>query len=214
MSRRQRDEDPLLSLDSFLDIVTNVVGVLILVAVVTVLGAGDVAISSGAGAMRAIEPSAPRTLFECRNGEMYFVDEDAHRERVVAEMERVHGGPPTTPGEVIATLESFDIGDGTHRVRARALAEGGIAWIYELRRGARGESKAAIEDPDSAFQRRLAAAGTGGFVYFVVDENSFELFRRARDLARARGVAVGWLPVAGKDPLELSVNGDLGRRIQ
>ena len=64
------------------------------------------------------------------------------------------------------------------------------------------------------FRQRLADLGHDGFAYFVVHDDSFEVFRKARDLARERGVAVGWHPVEGRAPLRLAVNGSLGKRIQ
>ncbi len=51
-------------------------------------------------------------------------------------------------------------------------------------------------------------------MYFVVHDDSFELFRRARQIVRSRGIATGWHPVEGHAPLRLTASGSLGRRIQ
>jgi hypothetical protein len=214
VSRRQREPDATMSLDSFLDIVTNVVGVLILVAVVTVLGAGDVAVSSGASATRNVDASAPRTLFELSRSELFFVDEERNGDRVKQEVQRTHGDRAIGGDELVATLNNADVGDGSHRVRAEQLPSGGLAWVYALRASATGETCADLAAPDSRFRQKLYALPPGGFVYFVVHDDSFELFRCARDLAREAGAEFGWHPVEGKSPLRLSVSGDLGRRIQ
>ena len=44
---RDRSEDVELSLDSFLDIVTNVIGVMVLIAVIAVVSAQNITISLG-----------------------------------------------------------------------------------------------------------------------------------------------------------------------
>ena len=99
------------------------------------------------------------------------------------------------------------------RVRAEQLPSG-LAWLYALRASAEGETCEALVAPDSLFREKLSALPPGGFVYFVVHDDSFELFRCARDIARERGVEFGWHPVEGKSPLRLSVSGHLGRRVQ
>jgi hypothetical protein len=212
MSKPRGNDEAPFSLDSFLDIVTNVVGVLVLVAVVTVLSAGNISVPSGATAMAAPRPSATRVLFECSGGEVFFVDEEGNGARVLDEVRHASDPRPTRNG-LVSLLEAQDVGDATHRVRAEELPRG-IAWIYALRPEARGEGVAALERADSAFRSKLAALPRGGFAYFVVHDDSFEIFGKARDMARARGVAVGWHPVEGHAPVRLSAIGSLGRRIQ
>ena len=83
MSKRRGSDEVLFSLDSFLDIVTNVVGVLVLVAMVTVLSAGNISVPSGATAMAAPRPSGQRLLFECAGDEVFFVDEEGNGRRLL-----------------------------------------------------------------------------------------------------------------------------------
>lgn len=212
MSRRRREDESALSLDSFLDIVTNVVGVLILVAVVTVLSAGDIGVPSGATALAAPRPTASRVLFECTKGQIFFVDEEGNGERIRLLAQETSKGATISRANLLDLLREKDVGNTTHRVIAEDVA-GAVAWTYQLREGAKGESAKELERRGSAFQRKLAESGTG-FVYFVVHDDSFEVFRRARDVARARGAAVGWHPVEGATPVRLSAIGSLGRRVQ
>jgi hypothetical protein len=212
MSRRRHDEEPPMTLDAFLDIVTNVVGVLVLVAMVTVLAAGDISVPSGATAMTAPKPSASRLLFECAGGEVLFVDEEGNGKRVLDEVER-SGKKGISRDALVALLDENDVGDETHRVRADGL-ERGLAWVYTIREGAHGERVDDLDREGSAFRRRLAGLERGGFAYFVVHDDSFDAFKRAREIARARGISVGWHPVEGKGPVRLSAIGSLGKRIQ
>jgi hypothetical protein len=214
MSRRQRaDVVPALSLDSFLDIVTNVVGGLILIAVVTVLSAGDVSVSSGASALAAPQSMSARVLVECADGKLFVVDEERHGKRVRELVAASDEGP--TPEQIVSLLEQKDVGDAVYRMQAEATPQG-LAWLYTRRNRAPGETGVELEERSSAYARLLDRVGAEGFVYFVVrdDEESFDVFRRARDMARARGIAVGWHPVAGDEPLRLSASGSLGKRVQ
>jgi hypothetical protein len=53
---------------------------------------------------------------------------------------------------------------------------------------------------------------TGGLVSFVVHEDSLELFRQGRKVARRRGVSSG--PVERGAPIRFRHKGSLGTRIQ
>jgi len=212
MSKRAVSDEVLFSLDSFLDIVTNVVGVLVLVAMVTVVSAGNITVPSGATAMAAPKPTAERLLFECARGEVFFVDEEGNGRRVVDDVKKGDGPTPSRDA-VAALLEDHDVGDATHRVHADAL-EHGLAWVYALRPDVHGDRPSDLERADSGFARQLARLPRGGFAYFVVHDDSFEVFAKARDAARARGVSVGWHPVEGRSGVRLSAIGSLGKRTQ
>jgi hypothetical protein len=212
MSRRREPDEAALPVDSFLDIVTNVVGVLVLVAMVTVLSTGNITVPSGATAMVAPNPSAARVLFECAGDEVLLLDEAGNAERVLDEVRRAGEAAISRDG-LVALLDENDVGDETHRVRAERLSRG-VAWVYSLRDGARGERIDELDREGSRFQQELAGLERGGFAYFIVHDDSFEAFRRAREIARARGIAVGWHPVEGRGPVRLSALGSLGKRIQ
>jgi hypothetical protein len=211
--RRAPGEGATLSLDSFLDIVTNVVGVLILVALVTVLGAGDVSVASGVAARPAPEAGASRVLFECTEEGVFFVDEQGTAEIVAGLARHTWGDEPPTADKLVTLLEGRDVGSDLYRVRAEQTADG-LVWTYRRRAGASGESASALQSADSAFQKKLGELAGGGFAYFVVRGDGFESFRRAREIAHARGIATGWLPLVRSEPIRLSARGGLGRRVQ
>jgi hypothetical protein len=211
MRRRRGNDEILFSLDSFLDIVTNVVGVLVLVAMVTVVSAGKISVPSGATAATAAKPTATRLLFECSHDEVFFVDEEGNGRRVLEEASHVGAHP--SRNVLAEMLEANDVGDATHRVHVDTT-ERNLSWVYTLRPDARGEGASDLDREGSDFRRRLGGIEGSGFAYFVVHDDSFEVFRKARDLARTRGIAVGWHPVEGHASLRLSANGSLGKRTQ
>lgn len=213
MSRRKRDDAPFLSLDAFLDIATNVVGILILVAVVTVLGAGNISVSSGASALNSPKPRANRVLFEIKGNTIYFVDEKGNGERILDEVRRSLSDEEPPGDRVASLLVEKDVGDRTYRVQAEMKPEG-MVWVYTLRDDARGESMVDIVSEESKVRRMLATMGSESFAYFVVHDDSFDMFKKVRELASQEGVGIGWHPVEGAEPLRLSSTGSLGKRVQ
>ena len=152
-------------------------------------------------------------MFELKGDSIYLVDEKGNGERVQNEVRRSLSEGDLSADRLASLLVERDIGDRTYRIQAEAQPEG-IAWVYTLRDGARGESLAEVQEPDSKFRRMLEGLDSGTFVYFVVHEDSFDIFKKVRELASAKGVAVGWHPVEGSAPLKLSSGGSLGKRVQ
>ncbi len=213
MSRRVRDDGVDLSLESFLDTVTNVVGVLVLIALVTVLGAGEIGVPAMTTTLKTPKPTATRVLFECRRGQVFFVDEAENAKRVRDAVDERGGNEAATAESVTAFLHTHDVGDATYRVRADWSATG-VVWTYTLRDDARGTPAAELGDDEAKFIRKLEKMPKDSFAYFVVHEDSFDVFRRAREIAASRGIAVGWHPVEGDAPMRIGRSGTLGKQVQ
>jgi len=70
-----------------------------------------------------------------------------------------------------------------------------FALELDLRPGVRGETVAEIRSPDSIFMREIAKLDPKRYhLTFWVDENSLEVFRKARELGRDRQFQSGWFP--------------------
>jgi hypothetical protein len=210
---RARQEDLEMSLDAFLNVMKIVIGVLILVVLVSVFGGGEVGVPSGVRALAAPKPSATRVLFECRDGAIYRLDEEANAKRVQEVVRAELSDQPITPQAIADVLASKDVGDRRHRVQAEVVPQG-LAWVYTLRADAVGESTDELAGEDSSYRKALDSMGSQSFAYFVVHDDSFETFRAARELAIARGLSVGWHPLEGHEPVRFSANGSLGTRVQ
>lgn len=208
--RRPTEGAALLSLDSFLDIVTNVVGVLVLVATVTVVQAGHASVPLERVLTRG-RPAAARALFEIREGRLHLVDEDATAQglRALAALpER-----PKTREELAAAVEALDLGGAAHRLHAELEPGGGVVWTYAPRPGARGDAIDDVGRPGSVLSRALARLRPGDVAYFVVRDGGFPVFERARAAAASQGLAIGWHPTTDREPVRLSATGAVGRRI-
>ena len=109
--------------------------------------------------------------------------------------------------------------------RAKAIMvgdwEGGWGWVrvtwLQLRAfpNGEGEGPEAIDDPASDFRRAISEANPEKvWLNFHVDSASVDLFQAAREVARARGFQVGWVPRTDGWPLYLNLLGGGGFQLR
>jgi hypothetical protein len=188
--------------DSFLDVVSNVVGVLVLVAIAVILNAKDIKIDLGAPVVRPPPKATTRVIFECSRERIFRLDDQAlhtiSREfasRYVTEQART-----ITPIERQRLFERSDVGNDAYRVRIPDVRSSSLQ--LELRENAAGENSLQILEPNSAYQAELARLSPAThWVFFIVRNDSFEMFRGARKIALERGLSVGWDPKERDAPL-------------
>ncbi|MDQ6707721.1 MAG: hypothetical protein M3Z85_17305 [Acidobacteriota bacterium] len=84
-----------------------------------------------------------------------------------------------------------------------------------------GETSEEIKNPDSDFSKYLAGIKPAKqYLACLLNDDSFDIFREIREIARAKGVAVGWEPIdtsAGKItlyPIHFTKNPDRGQKIE
>jgi hypothetical protein len=201
--------------DSFLDVVSNVVGVLVLVAIAVIINSGEIQIALGAPVLREPPAKAERVVFECSRGQVFRLDTGALFElwQEYAGRESERTGRKLDPGELTSLFEHEDVGNERYRIRIPPGSNG--VQQYELRADAVGENALELADSDSDYQRELQAMnGEDHWIWFIVRNDSFETFRAARQLARARGLAVGWGPRATGEPIGFSAEGGEGSAAQ
>lgn len=188
--------------DSFLDVVSNVVGVLVLVAIAVILNARDVKIDLGAPVVRAPPQASTRVIFECSRGRIYRLDDqglhkisDVYTEQHPAAKKRSF-----TPTERQRLFERDDVGNALYRIKIPDAESSALQ--LELRETAAGENSLEILAAGSAFRAELAPLTPAThWVFFIVRNDSFEMFRGARTLAVAQGLSVGWDPKQSGAPL-------------
>jgi hypothetical protein len=195
-------------LDSFLDIVTNVIGALFFVVIYAALSAFGAA---GKITMPMASPAeTQRILIECRGNTVFFTDVDsmvARSNQVWAQAAR------TAPGfnARLARLRAANIRNAFYEyrpeVRTDALSTGIIDTFVPIA-GALGETGVQIRESDSVFRKRLAAYDPAKYhVIFLTRTDSFEAFHAARSVVLASGFRVGWEPLDVGDPLRFSSGG-------
>lgn len=195
--RRRRARRPVDSggnLDSFLDTLTNTVGVLIFVLLFVTLAAADatVLVKTPLRTSTAKE----EIFFEVSGDRVALLDTDAGSD---AYRRLVNGLPRPNWYNldlIIDRIYAFSADAGNHRVTVVGSVLSGTTGLrYELDPDA-GDAMKSLRDSTSEFQRVLARADTAEqFVAFLVRPDGLEAFREARKHAARRGFQSGWEPV-------------------
>ncbi len=186
-----------MGLDSFMDIVTNVIGALFFVLVYVVLSSIS---AKGKVVLPMVETAdTERVYFECRAGTVLNPDVDG----LEADLERLltqTGEEGLSQQELVSKANAAGIRNPFYTFRLE-LAGGGIRRVYDMVPGSKGEPESEIAAPESQFRKALSALDPSRqHVYFIVRTDSFEVFRAARRLAAQQGLAIGWGPLAADGP--------------
>lgn len=171
------------SLDSFLDIVANSIGMLMLIIAMTAILNDDVRISLGTPMMAPARAGLEPLRFECRGNAVYPL-----------ELSRL---PLDDYQVALATGGSFErinaLGPRTRHYSASFHRDG---FALEPL-GTPGFGLRTILDEPEAFLEDVSAAGGSAestLLYFLVRPDSHEVFRLVRDVAIDHGYAIGWDP--------------------
>ena len=211
---RARSRGEAMNLDPFLDVMTNVVGVLVLIAIIVAVQSRNLDVALGLPILHDPPSGARRHVVHCADNKVSFLDltglRSAAWEVLEAESSARGGRPFQSRREVQAIFDQHDVGTVTHRVIYADAATNDCV----IRPGM-GESSVALHLEDSEFRARLATLDPGSdWLFFLVEESSFGVFRSARQLARERGVEVGWYPHESGSSLSFTPDGEVGAKAQ
>ncbi|MFN4278912.1 hypothetical protein [Thermosynechococcus sp.] len=186
------------NLDSFLDVLTNTVGVMIFVCLFASLTA-------------AVSPALVRTpiaretrkqvyFFECRENRAIPLEEDQAGEAIDRHLRRITENPFADARQIQQQLESFRHSTRYYNVRLNLVHSQGqpiLQTLFEPRDRTAGEFFSTLEKPTSNFRRTLDRLSPSQHsLVFFVRPDSFDCFRAARAIAWRSGFDVGWEPMA------------------
>lgn len=235
MKRRQRPTIPSSgveqNLDSFLDILTNTVGILMFIGVFVSL----VAVEASTIVRTPLVKESNKTsyLIELRNNslidlEHYFPIVQNKLDTFIQTLPNCV--EPTRPrSNSLYALERYADRVRDYRLCQRRIARKASnfnvvtkhykvnfdfknsAEIYKVKNQQKGESPEALEKVDSNFQELLSELDPEkDYLAFIVRPDSFPVFRKARKIAWEKGFEVGWEPYPTQQPI---IFGSNGRRI-
>ncbi len=229
MRRRKRNLNlPTQNLDSFLDILTNTVGVLMFVSLFISL----VAVESGKLVRTPLVSPSNKSayFFEVSNNKIIFVDAQEVENKLSILMQSL---PECTRPQLpssdnfalyqfyleqlsqyetcrqgnLQKIQNFEVQTGSYRVRFYDSD----ALVYEPLNQEVGDSIEELTQADSEFQTVLKQLNPQtNYLAFIVRPDSFSAFRLARQQAWRLGFDVGWEPHRANLPL---VFGSQGRAI-
>lgn len=182
---------------SFCDIVTIVTCAMFMAMIVVIDQSMKIPVVTPVPLLRGMTNQA--VYFECRNQMVYPVDRDGLRkvfEQHAADYKQ-GGGSMTT----IERLTKMDAGNDIYRLDYNTALMGVLG--LQGRPGVKGISEADVigkaENPYAQTLKNIAPATH--FIVFFVRDDSFEVFRKARDQAVTKGFKHGWEFLARDEPI-------------
>ncbi|MGF1588827.1 MAG: hypothetical protein ACFCU7_06230 [Pleurocapsa sp.] len=205
------------NLDSFLDVLTNTVGVLMFISLFVSL----IATGSSPKTRVTIEtplssPSDKQSLwFEIKDNRVSHLDLRQIREQ---ELELSRNLPncnkPSSSSNsseynnyqscllsIIGRQSNFRASTKNYRV---TTVDRGVSLLFEPLAENTGETTAQLPAPDSDYQQVLSRFNPNqDYLVFIVRPDSFEAFRTARKQAWDAGYEVGWEPHPQDSPIKI-----------
>lgn len=192
-----------MNMDSFMDIVTNVIGLMILIAAAIIINASEISMSLGSPMLRRPPQDAKPVFFDCAHRRVVPRDADSLIQTAKSKLDQYHMQLGHQPG-YIADAQWLN----TQRISSQAYDleyKAGSEWLgIQLTTKDENQGDLAVEviGGDSQFAKTISELDPSThYLYFIVREDSFGVFRTARKIAREKGFAVGWNPKHSKYPL-------------
>jgi hypothetical protein len=205
-------------LDSFMDIVTNVIGSLFFVIIF-------VALSASGAKGKVVTPilsegSTKGIIFVCRANTIFFPDVNSLTERAAEVWKECEANGITDFQLKVDKLRKAKIENDYYRYEPNvSFSIKGGQILYTVSddlipvANAKGENIDAVKTENSEFQKALERLDPAKeHIFLLVDTDSFEVFHTARREIIKRGLAVGWDPIEKNQKLQFSQGGviDIG----
>jgi|GEM_PF-1924029 len=156
---------------------------------------------------RPVRANKQPVFFECRNNEVCFIDKEGLDKQVAAVLSTL--SLPTKQDDIqqfLKAMQGREIGNEYYKVNPTYLLAAIMA--VEPRADVHGDSVADLDKPDAKFRATLAQlAARSQCVTFLVHDDSFTAFRRARSLAGQAGFETGWELLGSDEPIKFGQGG-------
>lgn len=208
---RRRKRGVSQNLDSFLDILTNTVGVLMFISLfATLIATGSSPKTSVTIQTPISSPTEKESLwFEIQNNRISYLNLRDVREQEI----ELSGSLPNcnrSSGEsnyqscllsVLGRQSNFRANTDNYRVKT---VDNGVSLLFQPQSTDIGETTTELTATDSAYQQVLAKFNPQeDYLIFIVRPDSFEAFRAARKQAWDAGYDVGWEPHGQDAPIKI-----------
>jgi len=181
-------------LDAFLDIITNVIGVLILIASLIAMQIRDFQPDQKAPLTKRASRDQVLRLFVCSKGVVAELSHAAIKHSA-EKAANDHLGSRQTWQEFAEFVNARDDWSDTFSVQVETYQSGVVEFCYEKRKPSQEESSGWEE----SFRGALSSLNENEYVFFRVFPDSFPAFRKARQIAKEAGYQIGWKPFGGEE---------------
>jgi hypothetical protein len=231
LAPRSRNHLPQQNLDSFLDIMTNTVGVLMFIGLFMTLVTVESASIIKTPLSRPTKKIA--RLFELRGDRLHYVDTEKVQLALEDQLQgladckepiKPSGQSVTVYNDYLGQLADYQscMAQQGSRLQQTSLETNdyqvsivnlnNLSLRYDLKQGEEvGDRLNNLANQDSQYQQQLANFDPRfEYLAFLVRPDAFQSFRQAREIAWKKGFDVGWEPLTGDTPIIL---GNEGRSI-
>ncbi|MDD2519955.1 MAG: hypothetical protein PHR34_03310 [Kiritimatiellae bacterium] len=199
---------PELDLSSFTDILTCILGILILIILLTGIDASQIQVLVSTPKEHTGDDKSP-VFFECRNQSLFHISLDGIKQAVDAKTEAIRENVQNNEAEFLkaASQTQMEI-EGQRLDYTYALM--GRYVLFPIPEASGYQFEKFLEETDEMwFGSRLAALDPQTqFICFFVRPDSFKVFQQARALAWLRGFDVSVELQEAKNPIMIGPGGD------
>jgi len=148
--------------------------------------------------------SKTAAFVECRNKQIFVIDKDGIDQQVARALSALSGRGKMP--DFLKEISKQDIGDKFYRVLPNYLLSAVVA--LEPRGVATGDSMEDLPRADSMYSTTLSRLDTQKYyIVFLVRDDSFPVFRRARELAEQNHFDVFWELLSIDEPIKFGRGG-------
>lgn len=195
MRRKSTEREAKQNLDPFLDIITNVIGLLVIFAALVGLSVGGLESTMGFPVLKKPEEDSHFVDFCCFDSKIaHFDHEGIYYDEMIPDVQKALGDYAVWEQQVAYWNERSYRDDSmfVERVEDDGF---NVTLVYGIREFGSGESFQDVCRNDSKFAAFLDTKDPDiDVIYFYVDGDSFSVFKKARQIARERGFRTGWRP--------------------
>jgi hypothetical protein len=205
MAKRKKKGEPEMLIVSFCDIVTITTAAMFFAMLITVQEAVKIPVFRPTP--RSIKTDKIVAWFECRNNEVFYVDKVGLDDQVAELLSSI--SPGVRGGDLTGFLKAIQgrqVTNQYYRVNPSYLLTAIVA--LEPRIDVPGETVKDLENDGSKFAyviRQLDVKKR--YVAFLVRDDSFEVFRKARQVADKHGFDTGWELLGIDEPIKFGAGG-------
>lgn len=204
MGKRARGSS--VNLDSFLDIMTCMLGILVLIILLTGIDASQIKVLIPTPMMHAT--TLKPIYIECRNNEMFTVPVTELRGMANDSLKTLAAEAKGDSATLLSKLAEANVQNDTYRVDLTYALLGQFAiWPVPTAKGYAMKSIKDETDKDWYGKILTALDKEKEMVTFLVRDNSFEVFKKARGLAWAWKVEVSYELLDAEEPIKFGLGG-------
>lgn len=195
MARRRKKEEVQIELDSFLDILTNAIGIIIVITVMAILNSAHMTFIFRTPFVQKTEKTA--LLFECRNKRVAFIDKANLHEQLEAYRRQIKK-QGLTELQLRRKLQSeqYKIEDTYYQADLAKFINDDLE-VFIPKEDQQGENIHHLGTEDAEFKSLARQIDPQvNFAFFLVRPDSYRVFRKARKILWDLGVQVGWEPLS------------------